>query len=119
MRKGTIMADKMIRSVALRAFPNYKGRKIRADWSGRVSFYDLNWSGGTRNQYRSVHLSDGQTRSMPNLAPWVNPIEGQSAAIPPGCAVVEHSMFCGRDLGLRVYFPSSDGRVLTPASLEA
>ena len=86
------------------AFPEYKGRKFYTDMTGFVRFCDLNWSGGSRNTYTCIRLADGQTakgdRSCP---PWSNPFEGARVEIPMGFAIVEHTMSCGKDLGLTVY----------------
>ena len=87
------------------AFPDFKGRKIREDWSGSVTFYDLNWSGGTKNTYRSLEFESGRLRSLPSLPPWANPVEGNSAIIPPGYLVVELSYFCGKGPWARIYYP--------------
>ena len=95
--------DPNIRAIAMRAFPNYKGRTFRHDTSGHVTFYDLNWGGGTRNSYTAVRLSDMRAQAGTVMAPWNNPIEGKTVDIPPGFAIVEHTIFCGKDMGLRVY----------------
>lgn len=91
------------------AYPSYKGRKFREDRKGRVTFYDLNWSGGTRNTYTLVRLTDGATDpGVRNLPPWANPFEGKTVEIPAGFAIVEHSFFCGKDSGLTVYYAKQE-----------
>lgn len=92
-------------------FPNYKGRKIRVCPSESVTLSDLNWSGGTRSQYRAVTLDGipaGNIDRYNQVAPWLNPVEGLSVAIPQGIVVVEHTMFCGKDIGLRIWTNPQD-----------
>jgi len=91
------------------AFPSYRGRKFRLNTDGYVCFCDLNWSGGTRNSYSVVRLSDGMVASgHNNFAPWSNPIEGKCIDVPSGYAIVEWTQFCGKDLGLRIYLSTEE-----------
>lgn len=88
----------------LAAFPDYKGRKFAVCLTDRVTFSDLHWGGGTRNSYKLVPLVEGATAEALTVGlPWNSPTEGATVALPAGFAVVEHSYFCGRDVGLRVY----------------
>jgi len=92
-------------------FPEYRGRKIKIDASGSVTFTDLNWSGGTRSQYRACSLAGDKSGNMDpynNAAPWANPAEGGIVSIPVGHCVVEHSICCGRDIGLIVHVHPQD-----------
>jgi hypothetical protein len=103
------------KQVAKAAFPDYTGRKIKTNLTGTVSFYNLNWDGGTKNEFALVRLEDLQVATGQDFAPWLNPIEGKSAKIPAGFAVVEHSFFMGKDAGITVYF-SSDNLASKPTS---
>lgn len=101
-------------AVAGRAFPEYRGRSFSVAISGRVVLHDLNWGGGTKNIYKAVSLTqDGAVNGLPALSPWNNPAEGQALDIPVGWAVVEHTIFCGRDMGLTIHINTDDmARVL-------
>lgn len=92
------------KEIAKAAFPEYRGRTFREDFSGSVTFYDTNWGGGTRNKYVAVRLSDMEIATSKNYAPWTNPVEGKSISIPGDFAIVKHSIFCGHDMGLTVHF---------------
>jgi hypothetical protein len=107
-----------LKAICKQAFPSYRGRKIREDRSGRVSFYDLNWSGGTRNTYRAVRLNDGASSGFDGSSPppWANPMEGASVTIPAGYVIVEETIFCGKGPWMRIYWPA-DPPALTAASL--
>ena len=92
-------------------FPEYSGRKITVIPTERVFFYGLNWDSGSRSQYRAATLGGEATGEMDGynaLAPWNNPAEGGSAAIPEGMCVVEHTIFCGKDAGLRIHVNPAD-----------
>jgi hypothetical protein len=90
------------RPFAKAAFPQYKGRKFKLVFTPTVTFYDTNWSGGTRSQYVAI-ASDGRTALLHVPAPWVNQVEGKTVPLPEDAVIVEHTIFCGQDAGLRIY----------------
>lgn len=92
-------------------FPEYKGRKFLVRASEQVTFSDLNFSGGTRNQYRACAIDGASVESKFNMnspAPWANPFEGKRIELPAGFLIVEHSVFCGQDCGLTIYANPAD-----------
>lgn len=82
-------------------FPDYTGRKFSIEFRPTVTFYDLNWGGGTRNVYCAIR-TDGSTAEIPH-ADYFNPIEGKTVELPEDVLIVEHSVFCGQDSGIRLY----------------
>ena len=99
-----------------RTFPEYRGRSFHVMATEAVHIHGLNWSGGSRNEYRALS-PDGRTGANPTmnaLAPWDNRYEGTTVEIPAGYVVVEHCLFCGKDLGLRIYVNPSDMPRLLP-----
>jgi hypothetical protein len=110
---------KDVAAIVRATFPGYKGRKIRIVVQDSVTLIDLNWSGGTRCQYRACTLAGeplGNTDRFAAMAPWVNPAEGITLPIAPGACVVEHSIFLGKDAGLRIYIHPSDRPALLPTA---
>lgn len=99
-------------------FPGYKGRKIRLLAREAISLQGLNWDGGSRSQYRACtlegHMTGGSDRYNA-MHPMDNPAEGMRLPIPQGAVVVEHSIFMGKDSGLRVYVNPADMPRLLPA----
>jgi len=93
---------KQAKPIVGQVFPNYKGRKFRIEFTKTVTFHDTNWGGGTRNYYAAV-TADGRAGNMHVPAPWVNPVEGKTVPLPPDVLLVEHAIFCGKDLGIRIY----------------
>lgn len=102
LRKSQIPAS------LLAAFPEYCGRKFRAQIATSVTFFDVHASGGTINKYRLVRLADGCSAGLETGSPWSSPTEGVAVVIPAGFVVVEHTRFCGQDLGLRFHVHPED-----------
>ena len=106
-----------VSAIVRATFPHYKGRKFRVQAKEKVTLSDLNWSGGTRSEYRACTLDGchtGGADSYNRMAPWENQAEGKSLPIPSGFVVVEHSIFCGKDTGLRIYVNPADMAKLLP-----
>lgn len=82
-------------------FPEYTGRKIAIEFTERVSFWDTNWGGGTRNSYAAVSERGHARLNVP--APWNNPVDGKTIDLPTDVLIVVHKIFCGHDLGLTIY----------------
>ena len=105
-------AEKILRAT----FPTYSGRKISLEFAQKVWFYDTNWGGGTRNQYAGIK-ADGTVAKLNVPAPWINPIEGTSWELPADVLIVEHSIFCGQDMGIRIYAHPSNLPKWLPAEV--
>ena len=86
------------------AFPAYRGQhyKIRG-----VTAVDLRsyWDGGSRD-YFTIVCVDGRSLPVPVQSAYDKAVAGaDSFIIPDGFAVVEHSIFRGKDLGLTLLVP--------------
>ena len=96
---------KEVRRIVDATFPDYRKREVIIEAGESVTFYDLNWSGGTKNEYRACAF-DGTTNDrrldMGRPAPWVNPCEGLTVQIPRDCLVVEGGYFCGQEKTLQI-----------------
>lgn len=77
------------------------------------------WSGGSRDVFKVVRLADGA--EVPavnhNAAPW-DAQHDVPVTLVPGVAVVRHTMFCGKDLGLTFYVHPDNAAKLLPAPVE-
>jgi hypothetical protein len=97
----------------------YTGKKFKAVIVTQVTIPSDSglWSGGTRNTFRFVQLSTGDAiAASDNMsAPWDTSRKDQNIALAPGFAVVEHSMFCGKDMGLTFYVHPDNAAKLLPA----
>ncbi len=82
-----------------------RGRKTRVVVATSVVPHDLQWGGGSRNEFTSCGLTDAHDVQIQRHGPWR---EGIAADVPTGWPIVEHSFFQGKDCGLRVYVHPSD-----------
>lgn len=75
------------------------------------------WSGGTRDTYQLIHLETGRavTASDNMSSPWNAARKDQTITLEPGFIVVEHSTFCGKDMGLTFYVHPDNAAKLLPA----
>lgn len=100
--------DPRAKEVGLIAFPEYRGRKFRLEYRDSVTLHGRYWSGGSKSDWMAVNLETRQAFA-PEIGGFENPPQfgglrsDPKIDIPPGVAIVEHVIFCGKDLGLRVY----------------
>jgi hypothetical protein len=98
--------DPTIAKLIKATFPSYNKRTVYIEATESVTLYDLNWAGGTRNEYK-VSTLDGEPRGNSDkynhVAPWDNPAEGKSLPIPAGFVVVEGGYFCGKERALTIH----------------
>ena len=96
------VSKKDVRPILEASFPDYRGRKFWIVPVERITLHDLNWGGGTRNVYIAVRF-DGSHSRLVAVAPWVEMREGMTIDLPLDALLVEHSDFCGHDMGIRIY----------------
>ena len=92
-----------IKTLAKKCYPEYKGRKFFTRQSKEYQMSDY-WSEGSRNYAVAVRLATGETGLPGDFVH--NPMNGGAHArfeIPAGIAIVERSVFCGKDCGITVY----------------
>ena len=81
----------------------------------KVSIYNTFWDGGSKNTYKAVQLESGNTANLiTGSSPWTAISEGKSIQLEPGIAIVEQSVFCGKDMPLRVYIHPDNAVPLLP-----
>jgi hypothetical protein len=101
------VSRKQVAAIIEATFPEYKGRKIVIKPALFVYLAGLNWSGGSRSQYRACTLDGTRTGGADGYNqrhPLNNrQVEGAQLPIPPGHVVVEHTLFCGKDIGIRIH----------------
>ena len=118
-KMNTIYLDPAMVPAAMRG--SYKGKSFKVSvCTETVIPMDAGlWSGGSRDNYYGLDLSTGQTKSLPmsQQAPWGSRRE-ITVQLQPGFAVVNHSMFCGKDMGLTFYLHPENATKLLPAPVE-
>ena len=121
MNNAIHVEPKTVGALIKATFPDYNGNKVRIMPVESITFTDLNWSGGTRNQYQACTITGESIDSRHNmnaLAPWDNQFEGKSVSIHMDLAVVEHGYFCGKDMGLTIYVNPQNMTGLLPGKSE-
>ena len=106
--------------IAQAAFPDYRGKKYRVKlFTGPMSLTS-NWEGGSRDFYALIHLPSNRTQPVPeNGTPFSNrATTEQVETLPTNCAVVRHTLFCGKDLGVTIFVGEENLAKLLPAPME-
>lgn len=77
------------------------------------------WDGGSRETYHAIRLADGATVPAADhaAAPWDDRRDNR-VNLAPGFAVVERTMFQGKDLGVTFYLHPQDAAPMLPAPVE-
>lgn len=103
------------------ACPGYRGRKFALVVAESVTLTDRYWHGGTKSDWCAVDLARGRVAGTPystgTSVPWSDTADPEYP-LRPGVAVVEHSRFCGKDMGLTLYVHPDNAAKLLPAPVE-
>lgn len=94
-----------IAAIVKATFPDYRKRKVRLYADDVITLHGLNWSGGSRAEYRACTVQGrfvGSTERYAQMHPMNNVAEGATLPVPPGIAVVEGGTFCGKTATLRI-----------------
>lgn len=100
----------------------YTGKKFKArvTESVHIPMTAGLWDGGSCDTYRVVRIADGAAM-MPTAegaAPWDNERKARDIKLEPGFCVIEHSIFCGKDMGLTFHVHPADAAPLLPSTTE-
>jgi hypothetical protein len=102
----------LVKKLAKVVYPNYNGRKFSAEVKARYFPSDF-WDDGSRNYMVAIDLKTGRiVEPSDNAKNPYNIIAHTGFDIPAGVGILEHSFFCGKDLGIRLY-------VSSPLAIEA
>jgi hypothetical protein len=112
--------EPMIQDIARATFPEYKGHKFQLAITDRPMNLASYWEGGSRSYYKVVNLATMQaSAAVPAQSAFDKPIAGiEAVPIPEGGAIVEHCIFCGKDMGLRIHIGPSNAAPMLPAKVE-
>ena len=106
MRNYIHISTKDVKQIIQATFPGYRKRKVTLVVTDSVTFTDLNWSGGTRSQYRACDIDGHPLDLKHNLSgppPWDNPFEGLKIDLPESAVIVKGGHFCGKPSTLYIY----------------
>ena len=91
----------------------YKLRTVEPD---AEQSYHAYWDGGSRTSYTFVNLDTWQAVPMPGEA--ANPFRAEAHGrfvLPFNVGVIEHAIFCGKDLGLTLVVRDDNATPMLPA----
>lgn len=99
--------NSFVKNLAKTAYPGWKGRKFYVQISDKARRLLSYWDGGSKDDFRVVEIATGQISHPPTVYPFGG--ENNPNYQPqPGFALVEHSIFCGKDGGCTVYLHPDD-----------
>ena len=111
--------DKFVQEVCKTAFPSYNGRKLKINHGCEKISMRSYWSDGSRNYFVVLRLQDNKFLNVPVGHPFFNNLTGvDDWMIQEGFVVVEHTIFCGKDLGLTIHTPSTTQFLLSGEKIE-
>jgi hypothetical protein len=100
----------------------YAGKKFQAEVCEQVfiSSQDGIWDGGSRTTYQMIEAHTSRTIPISDnmSAPWNAARKDQTVKLEPGYIVIAHSIFCGKDMGLKFYVHPSNAAALLPAKTD-
>jgi sulfur carrier protein ThiS len=102
MRQSFKATKKQVWDIVGKAFPGYTGRKFSVELAESVTVHDLNWDGGTKNEYIAVAVN-GEMKPIRTGHTQFDPLDGKQIALTPNFVIVQHSYFCGVDCGIRIW----------------
>lgn len=95
--------DKSIKTILAATYPEWKGRKVfvKEATSYQMSNY---WSEGSRNFVKAYSLTAGVSKDPSDISQIPFHLSAHATVeIPKDAVLVEHSVFCGKDVGVTIY----------------
>ena len=96
------LANPLVKRLLAVTYPDYRGRKVELRAWVRPRQLENYWSGGTRSYWRLVRITDGAVMEPTNDNPFERAAH-MEVDLPAGHLFVEHSYFCGKDMGIRIH----------------
>jgi len=105
-----------VQEIAKLAFPDYTGKKFKVSaFSGPMDLTSY-WDGGSRSYYAIVNLSTNKVKSVPENGSMQTRKSFRITKLPPNFAVVENSIFMGKDSGITIHINTENiSKMLPPA----
>ena len=110
--------DPFLKRIVAATFPRYKGRKFKLSTRIPTSL-DSYWYGGSKCSYAFYCLDTGKTFDVHINHPAFEANQPRDLEeLPRRIIIVEHSYFCGRDMGITIYANQADLAPLLPEQTE-
>ena len=106
--------DAFVGRILAATYPDYRGRKIFIVPQAYPLDVRSYWDGGSRSYYTFLNLATFERAAMPAQSAFDRQLAGaDSVTLPTGIACIEHVIFCGKDLGIRIHVnPDNVARIL-------
>jgi hypothetical protein len=99
------ISDPIVKDIVKRAFPEYRGRTVKmAIWYDQMLY--TWWNEGSKSEYALFDMADGNLRGVTHT---FHPLYDAGITVPPKFALpenhilVEHRIFCGKDVGITIW----------------
>jgi len=93
-----------VREIISKCFPDYTGNKCDIRISEGTHHLNSYWSGGSRTYFVFFNLITNQTFQIPDSHPYFNKCGNlEMKMLPPSILLVEHCIFCGKDVGITIF----------------
>lgn len=98
----------------------YTGRKIKLNVTDKVRMLGTYWDGGSRSTYHGINLATMASVDLPHFNPpqFGGPSSPPEIELKDNLAIVEWSVFCGKDTGLTINIQASNAAPLLPKPVE-
>lgn len=107
-----------VKALALRCFPGYSGRTFKVEAFQGPKRLDSNWSGGSRDTFVLLNIGSDKSAHVPeNGTPFTMQFK-ELTELPLNCVLAEHSIFCGKDMGITLYVHPDNLTALLPKPVE-
>jgi hypothetical protein len=108
--------DNQTAAIIRACFPNYNGKKVELSTNVPSDLASY-WDGGSRYFYCFYHLDTKQAIPVHSNHPYFESDQPSHLEKLPGrVLLVQHMIFCGKDLGIRIYANQSDLAPMLPAA---
>jgi len=114
MDKKISYADPRVKRIIQDCYPTYRGRKVRLS-EHIPSQLDSWWDGGSRDYYVFYQPTTRKVFPVHSNHPVFEanqPRNLNQESIPEDVLLVEHSIFCGKDVGITIHVKSDQIKLL-------
>ncbi len=94
----------------------YRTTQFQFIVTDQVELINMQWSGGTKNDYVAVNLKTGESKPMIDPRPWpANQSAMPPVKIPPDWAIAKRKTYKGKNLGVEFYIHPSNAPAALPS----
>jgi hypothetical protein len=107
-----------VKQIARVAFPDYNGNKFKVELFRGPMNLSSYWDGGSRDYYAIVNMSTMRSEPIPQGGSGHGDVPYRMTTLPDSFAVVEHTFYMGKDLGITIYVNQENMSKMLPQGQE-